>query len=1169
MAVKKAVPILSALLSLMLLSYAKKDCYIQSTTSTSCPREPCLTLDDFARNSAQYFNSNTNIIFLEGEHHLNVPLVLLDVTNISLIREDTGRAVKIMLLGNGGIQCNGVAEVTIGFLEIIVQENSLVSESLLIVDSIYLEITDVMFRVFSNNSTRALRLVTSNVTIVNCSFYNGFSLDGGGAISISNNSDVSFRGFNTFENNTAQDKGGAIDVFRSVVTLSGVNAFLNNQAGSDFFSVDYTLGGGAIFASQSTVELSGMSRFEENRPFMENTLLGGAVMVIDNSTLSIQNATFNANYGYAGGAIFAIFSSVILSGAIEISNNCAESTDGGGIFLYNSTMFYRDAAVNYLNNSAALKGGGVYIERSILETRDSISLYAHNLASSDGGALYAVDSVVNISGSSNFVENTATKNGGGIYFEGNTQLVLTSPIHGYFYRNKADRGGAAFFFDSNSQYVTRCLNVQVEMRSCFFTLENANLSSTDNVSLEFTENSAVSAGSVLYGGDLEFCSVEVNGAQTEISGYEFVQDVATINLVNGSVSFVASDPLSVCICINEKPDCSMGNIQLVTQRGKMFNISLIAVGQLRMPVPARVIAYTEDSSSKLTVETFDTTLSSACRSFGYSIRTTKNSEYLILNPDGCDGEDANLLVEVNFANCPPGFDTIVDHCNCEKRLRKLDTRDAVICDINRGEIKRPDDYWIKPIIDNGTYTGFIWHPKCPPSYCKQADENDPIWLNFSTNFSDSQCLEYHTGLLCTTCKENYSLTLGTVHCKLCKDYNLSLLLFFAAAGVALIAILLMLHVTVAAGTINGLILYANVANICRNIIFPPEEPANILSVFIAWVNLDFGISACFFNGLDPYAYYWLQFLFPFYLWFLIGLIILGSKHSSRVGRLFGSNPIAVLATVILMSYTKLLQTTVGALSHNKLEYPHGTRVVWRYDANIGYFQGKHIILGLFAIFVIIFLLTPYIFLLTLGFYLQTFSAKKGFRWFNRLNPFLDAYYAPFRKRTRSWTGFLLLVRVCIFLSFTAGEIDNSNVPLIALSSLFTAIAIIPWLSSRIYKKLYVDILESSFILNICVLLNLTYHLQAVNGNQKIVSSLSVGIAFVEFVGILVFHLCLRLRKKITALPTLHSKRLDNIKDVVVKFQAKPTPSEVGNGEQITTTTFVTIREPLLEDNVTY
>jgi len=50
-----------------------------------------------------------------------------------------------------------------------------------------------------------------------------------------------------------------------------------------------------------------------------------------------------------------------------------------------------------------------------------------------------------------------------------------------------------------------------------------------------------------------------------------------------------------------------------------------------------------------------------------------------------------------------------------------------------------------------------------------------------------------------------------------------LLLPFALAGIALILLLLICKLTVAAGTINGLIFYANIVTINHAIFFPPND----------------------------------------------------------------------------------------------------------------------------------------------------------------------------------------------------------------------------------------------------------------------------------------------------------------------------------------------------------
>ena len=51
-------------------------------------------------------------------------------------------------------------------------------------------------------------------------------------------------------------------------------------------------------------------------------------------------------------------------------------------------------------------------------------------------------------------------------------------------------------------------------------------------------------------------------------------------------------------------------------------------------------------------------------------------------------------------------------------------------------------------------------------------------------------------------------------------------------------------VAIATGTLSGLVFYANVVGVNRTI-FLPVKSTDALSVFSAWLNLDFGIETCF------------------------------------------------------------------------------------------------------------------------------------------------------------------------------------------------------------------------------------------------------------------------------------------------------------------------------------
>ena len=213
----------------------------------------------------------------------------------------------------------------------------------------------------------------------------------------------------------------------------------------------------------------------------------------------------------------------------------------------------------------------------------------------------------------------------------------------------------------------------------------------------------------------------------------------------------------------------------------------------------------------------------------------------------------------------------------------------------------------------------------------------------------------------------------------------------------------------------------------------------ILSTFISWINLDLGIETCFYNGMDMYAKAWLQFLFPIYIWTIVGGMIVSSHDSSTAARLFRRHAVKVLATLFLLSFAKLQRTIITALSFTFLTYPNGTKTVWLYDSNIEYLRGKHISLFITALVALLFLLIPY----TLALFFIQCLPRLNYRiffWVRKLKPLFDAYTGPYKDKYRFWTGFLFIVRTILFLIFT---LSNPGLNLAAVSITSTCLAFFP------------------------------------------------------------------------------------------------------------------------------
>ena len=311
--------------------------------------------------------------------------------------------------------------------------------------------------------------------------------------------------------------------------------------------------------------------------------------------------------------------------------------------------------------------------------------------------------------------------------------------------------------------------------------------------------------------------------------------------------------------------------------------------------------------------------------------------------------------------CPPGFNLTYQHCDCYLHHILFDNCSIVN---RKGYFSWSSDIWVSVNKDV-----ILYNVHCPFDYCNITGED----INLQ-NDSDSQCAFNRAGRLCGGCKENYGLAIGSSHCIHCpNNNNLALLIFFAAAGFLLVFFISAFNLTVSQGMINGLIFYANIVWAYRSI--RVSQNGVYLNVFLAWLNLDFGIESCFFSGLNAFWKAWLQLVFPFYT---AGLFIIGLRYSSKLSKLFGDRSVPTLATLLFLSYAKLLRTIINSLELAQvISYPdNSTQYVWFLDGNQDYAKFPHITLLIAALACLLLLWFPYTLLLLLMQWLRRLSSPR-------------------------------------------------------------------------------------------------------------------------------------------------------------------------------------------------
>ena len=381
---------------------------------------------------------------------------------------------------------------------------------------------------------------------------------------------------------------------------------------------------------------------------------------------------------------------------------------------------------------------------------------------------------------------------------------------------------------------------------------------------------------------------------------------------------------------------------------------------------------------------------------------------LFLKVESISGDYHKRFYIRKLTICPPGFTEINKICQCDPVIVNYGVTQ---CNINNQTVLRTPNTWITAT----TYIPYSYHisKQCRFYYCLPHSSH----LNFST--PNSQCQFNRSGLLCGHCQQGLSTVFSSSQCHHCSNVYLFLIIPIAIAGIALVIILFILNITVTDGTINGFILLANIISINTSLVFPRLEDFTPTYAFISFANLDLGIQTCFYNGMDDYAKMWLQLAFPFYLIFIATLIIITSRRSTKIQRLTARRALPVLATLFLLSYTKILRIVSNVLfSYSTITHlpSKHTTLVWSVDANVPLFGVRFTILFI-ACLILFLILVPFNVILL---FTRTLSR---FKCINRFKPILDAYQGPYKDRYYYWTGLQLVVRAALF---AISSLDRNN-----------------------------------------------------------------------------------------------------------------------------------------------
>ena len=830
----------------------------------------------------------------------------------------------------------------------------------------------------------------------------------------------------------------------------------------------------------------------------------------------IEQCNFIANEANVGSAVYAVehrFDPTLSNGlVINLVNINAE----GNTLLPGATVQY---------SSSAFVTGVFHSETCHLKFDCNIGCnFLNNIPS----VFYGYSAYLTISGKAIFFNNTA-RYGGGLHLI-NTVAFIHQDCELYFNKNHAaEKGGAidVFFSTTNIQTQDIC---PIQFVGSSDTIPIFSLEKIDqvNVNVTFKENTAGSLSTLesIYSDVFYVCawypntltqiklgktSPIMNGTRQSV--YRQILRFIPASTADEHLSILAYLPCpcdenntydaQYCMTADYNNTLELGTTVIV---GRSFTISLITLDVVGS-IGHSTNLYSEVSSN-FTDNILTLPKEQRSRKFSISNRACTPVDFTIyalqstIPPTGTlhlslsQNSDHNLYF--SFDKCPIGFSIQNVNgqfaCACGKFFNNSPIKEDFQCDSLSGKIKRTNvRSWLSVMNNRVEYTKY-----CLPQYC-----NDDV-SEFNLADYNKLCTHNHAGRACGACEDGLSKTFGSKFCRKCSNIWLVTILLYGMLGIILVLIIHLLKLTVTMGTINGLIFFCNVMSINETLFFDPSR-FSFIRLFISVINLDLGFEMCFYREMSQIGKIGLQFVFPIYLWLLMFIIIMVGKHYIR-SRKSTYSAVPVLATLILLSYSKILRTTISVFSSVNVHYStysdfSGSRqyMAWQSDPNIKYFKGAHIALFLVALVFTVLFILPLAFALTFP---KTVLRSKKMSYFF---PLLDCIYAPYKNQHRYWFGVRLFV--LIYLSgmesilFSYDSLLLSGV-LVVLLFAFVQAYIHPFKNKM---NNFLDLLFTGIFITLAIVILYLYP-NTSNHKENIAVNILGSVAFLLFCFVIAFHL---------------------------------------------------------------
>ena len=707
------------------------------------------------------------------------------------------------------------------------------------------------------------------------------------------------------------------------------------------------------------------------------------------------------------------------------------------------------------------------------------------------------DSQLNLGGNPVFSNNIA-ETYGVIQLDEGAVLILNEPINAIFKNNRALLGAAIYGVD---HFSSDCIIQFVPSKYV-----DASNYTIINMTILLQNNVAELAGNSIYASMIYNCKQLAPTLSDSITIPALYKQVFNLSVADSDA--LSSIAEIICFCDPSAPvvSCSSMWINAIVYPGKDLEVYVTAFDITNHTSVYALVTAQFNPFQTLSNQTFSIPTNQAiarllagkCNALEFTILLSQSNASLPQENVIIDlapyTNTPRSHISVTVKECPAGFMLLNGVCSCDAPFEKQ----GFTCNIQNGTVNRPNhNIWIGVVeveSNHEYYSTYGYSQQCPSGYCKTGSTT----VNLSEPYG--LCENYRSGTLCGKCKSGYSSVFGSMYCYQCSDWYIATIVLYIIAGIVLVLLLFWLNLTLRSGTINGLIFYANVISLSTNYLTGDHKYLVFHKVFISLLNLELGFPLCFYSQMSELVARSLQFIFPIYIWTIVIAIIVASRYSSRVASIAGKSSVAVLATLVHLSYAKVFKTAVDLLTYTSIVTEKETFTVWFFDGHITFFGNRHIWLIVISLLFIAGMIIPYTLMSTCAPFLNRF------RLVNRFMPLTDTVFAPFKQKYRVWFGLRLCLLGTMFV--IAAALLGLN-PRLLLSIQLALILAFSLLQSFVkpFKNQLIEVLDLFFMLNFAAIAFVAVYEPQPAGNVLYITTfILISAAFFVFIGIVIYHL---------------------------------------------------------------